>query len=53
LPPVSIRSFQGREFVVIQEGDGQARADVRLGLESDERVEIIEGVQEGQVVIGP
>jgi len=53
LPPVSIRSFQGREFVVIQERDGQRRVDVRLGLESDERVEIIEGVQEGQVVIGP
>jgi multidrug efflux pump subunit AcrA (membrane-fusion protein) len=53
LPPVAIRSFQGREFVVIQDGDVQRRVDVRLGLESEEQVEIMEGVEAGQVVIGP
>jgi multidrug efflux pump subunit AcrA (membrane-fusion protein) len=52
LPPVAIRSFQGRDFVVIQDGDVQPRVDVRLGLEGEERVEILEGVEEGQVVVG-
>jgi multidrug efflux pump subunit AcrA (membrane-fusion protein) len=53
LPPAAIRSFQGRDFVVIQDGDVQRTVDVRLGLESEERVEILEGVEEGQVVVGP
>jgi multidrug efflux pump subunit AcrA (membrane-fusion protein) len=52
LPPAAIRTFQGRNFVVVQDGDVQRRVDVRLGLESEERVEILEGVQEGQVVVG-
>jgi multidrug efflux pump subunit AcrA (membrane-fusion protein) len=53
LPQAAIRSFQGRNFVVVQEGDHQRRVDVRLGLKSEERVEILEGVEEGTVVIGP
>jgi len=53
LPPAAIRSYQGRDFVVIRDGDVQRRADVRLGLESAERVEILEGVEEGQLVVGP
>ncbi len=52
LPPAAIRSFQGRDFVVIQEGDAQRRSDIRIGLESEERVEILEGVEEGQVAVG-
>ena len=53
LPPAAIRSFQGRDFVVIQDGDHQWRADVRLGLESEERIEILEGLEEEQVAVGP
>jgi multidrug efflux pump subunit AcrA (membrane-fusion protein) len=53
LPHAAIRSFQGRDFVVVQDGEHQRRVDVRLGLESEERVEILKGVEEGQVVIGP
>ncbi len=52
LPPQAIRSFQGRRFVVIQDGDKQRRVDVKLGITGSDRVEIIEGLQEGQVVIG-
>ncbi len=53
LPPAAIRTFQGRDFVVVQGEDGsQRRVDVRPGIESDERVEILEGLEEGQVVIG-
>ena len=53
LPPAAIRTFQGRDFVVVQDDDGsQRRVDVRLGIESEERVEILEGLQRGQTVVG-
>ena len=52
LPPAAIRTFQGRTFVIVQEGDRQRRADVTIGIESDERVEILEGLEEGQIVVG-
>ncbi|MCA9966549.1 MAG: efflux RND transporter periplasmic adaptor subunit, partial [Anaerolineales bacterium] len=54
LPPAAVRNFQGRNFVVIQEeGDTQRRVDVQLGIESASRVEILEGVTEGDIVVGP
>lgn len=53
LPPAAIRNFNGRLFVVVQEGDVQRRVDVRIGVEAEDRVEILEGVEEGQVVVGP
>ncbi|MCB0035037.1 MAG: HlyD family efflux transporter periplasmic adaptor subunit [Anaerolineales bacterium] len=52
LPPAAIRRFQGRRFVVVQEGDAQRRVDVRVGIESEDRVEILEGVEEGMVIVG-
>jgi multidrug efflux pump subunit AcrA (membrane-fusion protein) len=53
LPPATIRSFRGRDFVIVQEGDQQRRVDVRIGLESDECVEVIGDLQEGDQVVGP
>jgi multidrug efflux pump subunit AcrA (membrane-fusion protein) len=53
LPPQAIRTFEGRKFVVVKDGDGQRRVDVRTGLQSDDRVEILEGVEEGQVILAP
>lgn len=53
LPPAAIRTFEGRKYVVVQEGSGQRRVDVTLGIESEDRVEIVTGLEEGQVVIGP
>lgn len=53
LPPQAVRTFEGRSFVVIQEGGAQRRIDVRLGIRSTERVEILEGVTEGQLVLAP
>jgi len=53
LPPQAIRTFEGRKFVVIQDGEYQARVDVKIGIESEDRVEILEGLEEGQIVIGP
>lgn len=52
LPTSAIRRFSGREFVVVQNDSVQQRIDVKLGLEGDNRVEIIEGVEEDQTVIG-
>ncbi len=53
LPPAAIRTYQGRNFVVVQNPDGtQRRVDVLLGITTDERVEIVAGLQEGQVIIG-
>jgi multidrug efflux pump subunit AcrA (membrane-fusion protein) len=52
LPPQAIRTFEGRRFVVVQEGEAQRRVDVTIGIESDERVEIKEGLKAGLTVVG-
>ena len=52
LPPAAIRTFAGRKFVEIEEDGVRKRVDVVLGIESAERVEIKEGLKEGQIVIG-
>jgi multidrug efflux pump subunit AcrA (membrane-fusion protein) len=55
VPPQAIHQFEGREFIVVQDGDRQRAVDVNVGIESEERYEI-EGVTEelveGWVVIG-
>jgi hypothetical protein len=53
LPPAAVRTFQNRTFVVIQTPGGQRVADVEVGLRTPDRVEIISGVNDGDVVIGP
>jgi hypothetical protein len=52
LPPVALRTFEGRRFVVVQEGGGQRRVDLKVGLEGDDRTEIASGLTEGQIVVG-
>ncbi len=51
LPPQAIRTFQNRTFVVVVEESGERVADVVLGLQTDDRLEIISGVEEGDVVV--
>lgn len=53
LPPQAIRSFEGRNFVVVKTDGLPRRVDVRVGIKNDEKVEILEGVEEGQLVIAP
>jgi RND family efflux transporter MFP subunit len=53
LPPQAIRRFEGRRFVVVQDNDGQRRVDIKIGITSDDRVEILEGVEEGVIVVAP
>jgi multidrug efflux pump subunit AcrA (membrane-fusion protein) len=52
LPPDAIRSFEGRQFVVIREGDRERRAPVEVGIRTDDRVEILEGVEAGNSIVG-
>lgn len=52
LPPQAVRAFEGRRFVVLKDGDRQRRQDVRVGITSQERVEILEGLNEGDVIVG-
>jgi multidrug efflux pump subunit AcrA (membrane-fusion protein) len=53
LPPAAIRTFQNRVFVVLQTPDGERSVDVQLGLRTVDRIEIVSGVNEGDVVVGP
>jgi len=53
LPPAALRTFQNRNFVVLQTADGPRSVDVQIGLQTDERVEISAGVNEGDIVEGP
>jgi RND family efflux transporter MFP subunit len=53
VPPQAIRIFGGRKFVVVQEGAIQQRVDVKVGLQGEDRVEILEGLEEGQIIVGP
>lgn len=52
LPPSAVRDFNGRMFVVVQDGEVQERVDVELGIEGNGRLEIVSGVEEGQIIIG-
>ncbi|MDI7274454.1 MAG: efflux RND transporter periplasmic adaptor subunit [Anaerolineae bacterium] len=53
LPPAAVRTFQGKDFVLVLDGEGQRRVPVKLGIKAEDRVEILSGVEEGQVVVGP
>ena len=53
LPPDAVRTYAGRDFVVVQGEDVQRRIPIKVGITSQDRIEILEGVSEGQVVLGP
>jgi multidrug efflux pump subunit AcrA (membrane-fusion protein) len=53
LPPQAIRRFDGRTFAVVQDGQAQRRVDIELGLEGDDRVEIVSGLTAGEIVVAP
>lgn len=52
LPPAAIRTFEGRKFVMVKAGDRLQKVDVKLGIEGEDRVEILDGLEEGQVIEG-
>ncbi len=54
LSPAAIREFNGRLFVVVVDESGnQRRVDIETGIKGRDRVEILNGLVEGEVVIGP
>lgn len=53
LPPDAIRSAGGRTFVIINSESGPERVDVEIGLQTRDMVEMVSGLEEGQVVVGP
>jgi HlyD family secretion protein len=53
LPPEAIRSAGGRTFVIINSDSGPKRVDVEIGLQTRDKIEIISGLEEGQIVVGP
>ncbi len=53
LPPAAIRQVGGRTFVIINGDNGPKRADIEIGLKTKDRIEILSGLTEGQVVVGP
>jgi macrolide-specific efflux system membrane fusion protein len=52
LPPAAIREVGGRTFVIINGTNGPKRIDIEAGLQTADKVEIVSGLEEGQVVIG-
>jgi len=52
LPPAAVRSFEGRRFVMVKEADRLRKVDVKIGIEGEDRWEILEGLEEGQVIEG-
>ena len=53
LPPDAIRQASGRTFVIINSDSGPKRVDIEIGLQTRDMVEIVSGLEEDQVVVGP
>ncbi len=53
LPPDAIRQAGGRTFVIVNSDNGPKRVDIEIGLQTRDMVEIISGLEESQVVVGP
>jgi multidrug resistance efflux pump len=51
LPPAALNEFQDRTYVVLLTAEGERVRDVEIGLQTDERVEITSGVEEGDIVV--
>ena len=52
LPPAAVRTFEGRKFVMVKAGDRLQKVDVKIGIEGEDRWEILSGLEEGQVIEG-
>ncbi len=53
LPPAAIRQVGGRTFVIVNGENGPKRVDIEIGLKTADKIEILTGLTEGQVVVGP
>ncbi|WP_165774688.1 biotin/lipoyl-binding protein [Candidatus Viridilinea mediisalina] len=53
LPPAAIDRSEAQAFVILRDRAGERRVDVVLGLESPERIEILSGLAQGDLVVAP
>jgi RND family efflux transporter MFP subunit len=53
LPPSVITTTNGHSYVIIKDDQGQHQVEVKLGLTTDTKVEILSGVTQGQGVYTP
>jgi len=51
IPKGALRTYLGRNYVLVMDGDSRQEADVQTGLITDTEVEIVSGLEEGQQVI--
>lgn len=52
LPPDAIRAFEGRRFVVVREGERERRVTIKTGIETEDKVEIVDGLEAGDIIVG-
>ena len=52
IPSAGLREFGGRKYVRVLDGETRREIDVKTGLQTAIKVEILEGLQEGDLVIG-
>jgi multidrug efflux pump subunit AcrA (membrane-fusion protein) len=52
LPPAAVRRFMGRTFVVLREENRERRVDISVGIENNTQIEVLSGLNDGDVVIG-
>jgi RND family efflux transporter MFP subunit len=52
LPPTAIHQVGGRTFVITSSDTGPQRVEIVIGLQTPDKIEILSGLNEGQVVIG-
>jgi RND family efflux transporter MFP subunit len=52
LPPAAVHQVGGRNFVISDSGNGPQRIEIEIGVQTQDKVEILSGLKEGQVVIG-
>lgn len=52
VPQSAIRFFGGRAFVTVVEGESRQEVAIEIGLLNDQYAEVLEGLREGQRVVG-
>ena len=52
IPAAGLREFRERTYVRVLEGELRREVDVRVGIRTDTQVEILTGLEPGQLVIG-
>ncbi|NTW00049.1 MAG: HlyD family efflux transporter periplasmic adaptor subunit [Oscillochloris sp.] len=52
LPPKAIRTVRGQSSVMLRTGESESRVEVLIGLSTPDKVEILSGVKEGDIIVG-